>query len=260
MTDPRRPAFGNNIPQEFSSFPLTPHPESSTAAWHTQFASNFNNPSTVGITPEDSSRQPITIVSASSTSHQSSTTQTPLSASAIFQKKVEEWMAALNHPDRYQEPEISFPGVSSDVAIATAELQSLSLTSVSRPAVAAAFSNGFSNGFATGFATDFHQGAQTSTTIQPSPRLPVGCNDCYDGGIMPCPECEEAMKLAVDGCRCEPGGIIGCDHPLCRAEEYDRADQDGDGDNVMGDGGAGGWDGDGDEVMGDGDGDGDRWF
>jgi hypothetical protein len=126
-------------------------------------------------------------------------------------------MAALSHPDRLKEQEDE----QADVAVATAELQALSLGAGSP-------SDGFS------------PGVQTSSfaLIQPSPRLPVGCDECYDGGVMPCAECEEAMNLAASGCRCESGGITSCDHPQCKAAEYDQEDED----EEMVDGGASAFD------------------
>lgn len=133
------------------------------------------------------------------TAHATAPHPTPLSAAAITQGKVAQWMAALSLQDRAREMEAE-QAEQADVAAATAELQALALT----------------DGFP----------AAARATIQPSPRLPVGCDECYDGGVMPCPDCEEAMNLAATGCRCEPGGITGCDHPECRAAEYDMEDED----------------------------------
>ncbi|KAI5817853.1 hypothetical protein BZA77DRAFT_352454 [Pyronema omphalodes] len=130
---------------------------------------------------------------------------TPLSASAISQGRVERWITALDLLERTRRQEAEEAGV----AAATAELQALSIS------------------------TAFPSSVQTSSIAptafsspQPSPSLPMGCDECYDGGVMPCPECEEAMNLAAFGCRCEPGGITSCDHPRCRAAEYDEDHQD----------------------------------
>ncbi|KAI5790486.1 hypothetical protein FPQ18DRAFT_306424 [Pyronema domesticum] len=82
---------------------------------------------------------------------------TPLSASAIFQGRVERWISALDLLERTRRLEAE----QADVAAATAGMQAMALDSGS-PSV--------------GFAP---------APIQASPRLPMGCDECYDGGVMP---------------------------------------------------------------------------
>ncbi|KAI5790487.1 hypothetical protein FPQ18DRAFT_410561 [Pyronema domesticum] len=217
MPDPLRPSSGNGISRKHSSPSLNvpgPRTGGDRTVRRIRSHSNLGNLAAAAVAAQAPSDQPAPAALTTPPSHQAApilhAQPPPLSAAAIFQGKVEVWMAALSHQGRVKEQEAE----QADLAAATANLQALSISAGSPSA-----------GFAPAGSTSTGQTSSVAP-LQPSPRLPTGCDECYDGGVMPCAECEEAMNLAASGCRCEPGGITSCDHPNCKAAEYDQEDQD----------------------------------